>query len=75
MGLPVLSGRDVIKALGKIGFKIVGRRGSHVRLKRKDGKTLIVIIPDHRELARGTLKSILKQANLSREEFLEILKK
>lgn len=75
MGLPVVSGREMIKALTKIGFKIVGRRGSHVRLKRKDGKTLIVIVPDHRELARGTLKSILRQANLSREEFLEILKK
>ena len=75
MGLPVVSGREVIKALAKIGFKIVGRRGSHVRLKRKDGKTLIVIVPDHRELARGTLKSILGQAELSREEFLEILKK
>jgi len=71
----VVSGREMIKALTKIGFKIVGRRGSHVRLKRKDGKTLIVIVPDHRELARGTLKSILRQANLSREEFLEILKK
>ena len=75
MGLPVVSGREVIKALAKISFKIVGRRGSHVRLKRKDGKTLIVIVPDHRELARGTLKSILRQAHLSREEFLEILKK
>ena len=71
----MVSGREMIKALTKIGFKIVGRRGSHVRLKRKDGKTLIVIVPDHRELARGTLKSILRQANLSREEFLEILKK
>jgi len=75
LGLPVVSGREVIKALAKIGFRIGGRRGSHVRLKRKDGKTLIVVVPDHRELARGTLKSILRQANLSREEFLEILKK
>jgi len=65
----------VIKALAKIGFEIVGRRGSHVRLKRKDGKTLIVIVPDHKELARGTLRSILRQANLSREELLELLEK
>lgn len=75
MALPVVSGREVIKALAKIGFKIVGRRGSHVRLKRKDGKTLIVIVPDHKELARETLNSILRQANLSREKFLEILGK
>jgi len=75
LGLPVASGREVTKALARIGFKVVGRRGSHVRLKRKDGKTLIVIVPDHKELARGTLKSILRQANLSREEFLELLEK
>jgi len=72
--LPVVSGRKVIKALTSISFKVVGRRGSHVRLKKKDGKTLIVIVPDHPELAKGTLKSILRQANLSLEEFLKILK-
>jgi predicted RNA binding protein YcfA (HicA-like mRNA interferase family) len=44
-------------------------------VKRKDGKTLIVIVPDHNELARGTLKSVLRQANLSREEFLALLGK
>jgi predicted RNA binding protein YcfA (HicA-like mRNA interferase family) len=65
----------VIKALTKIGFDIVGRRGSHVRLKKKDGKTLIVVVPDHKELAKGTLSSILRQANLSREELLELLEK
>jgi len=65
----------VIKALAKIGFTVVGRRGSHIRLKRKDSKTLIVIVPDHNELARGTLKSVLRQANLSREEFLALLGK
>ena len=70
-----MSGRDVLEALAKFGFVVVGRRGSYVRLKRKDEKTLIVIVPDHKELARGTLKSILRQANLSREEFLEILEK
>jgi predicted RNA binding protein YcfA (HicA-like mRNA interferase family) len=69
-----VSGREVIKALTKIGFTIVGRKGSHVRLKKKDERTLIVIVPDHRELAKGTLRAILRQANLSREEFLKILR-
>lgn len=71
----MVSGHDVIKALVKIGFQVVGRRVSHVRLKKKNGKTLIVIVPDHRELTRGTLRSILRQTNLSLEEFLEILEK
>lgn len=73
MKLPVVSGRKVIKALTKVSFKIVGRKGSHIRLKKKDGKTLITVVPDHKELEKGTLKSILRQANLSLEEFLEIL--
>ncbi|TRO55972.1 type II toxin-antitoxin system HicA family toxin [Candidatus Bathyarchaeota archaeon] len=74
MGLPVLSGRDVVKALSNAGFVVVGRKGSHIRMKRKDGRTLVVIVPDHREVAAGTLKSILRQAGLSREEFLELIK-
>ncbi|MCW4011609.1 MAG: type II toxin-antitoxin system HicA family toxin [Candidatus Bathyarchaeota archaeon] len=44
-----------------------------MRLKKKNGRTLIVIIPDHREIAKGTLKSILRQANLSREQFLDLI--
>lgn len=72
--LPVVSGRETVKALSKIGFTVVGRKGSHVRLKRQRGKAvLIVIVPMHDELARGTLKSILRQANLTVDDFLRLL--
>lgn len=72
--LPVISGRETVKALGKIGFTIAGRKGSHVRLKRqRDREVLIVIVPMHDELARGTLKSILRQANLTTDDFLRLL--
>lgn len=72
--LPVVSGRETIKALTKIGFVIVGRKGSHIRLNKKCEEGMIVlIVPDHRELAVGTLNDILKRAKLSREEFLKIL--
>lgn len=74
MALPVVSGRKVVKALTKVGFKVAGRRGSHIKLKRKvDDKIFVVIVPDHAELARGTLKSILRQANITREAFLKLL--
>lgn len=74
MALPLVSGRRVIKALTKAGFLVAGRKGSHVRLKKKvDDRVFVVIVPDHAELARGTLKSILRQANMTREEFLRIL--
>jgi predicted RNA binding protein YcfA (HicA-like mRNA interferase family) len=74
VALPVVSGRKVVKVLTKVGFKVAGRRGSHIKLKRKvDGKVFVVIVPGHAELARGTLKSILRQANITREAFLELL--
>lgn len=72
--LPVLSGREILKVLSKIGFTVVGRKGSHVRLKRRrDKEILIVIVPMHPELARGTLRSILRQANLTVEDLLRLL--
>ncbi len=58
MSLPVVSGRQVIRALTKVCFEIVGGRGSHVRLKKKEGKMLIVIVPDYKELARGTVQYV-----------------
>ena len=74
MALPVLSGRKAIKALMKAGFNVEGRKGSHVRLKKRvDGRVLVVVVPDHSELAKGTLRSILRQASLTREEFLKLL--
>jgi predicted RNA binding protein YcfA (HicA-like mRNA interferase family) len=74
VALPVVSGRKVIKALTKAGFKVAGKKGSHMKLKKKvNDKVFVVIVPDHAELARGTLKSILRQANITREAFLKLL--
>jgi predicted RNA binding protein YcfA (HicA-like mRNA interferase family) len=75
VGLSVVSGRKVVKALTKAGFEVAGRRGSHIKLKKKvDGKVFVVIVPDHAELAKGTLKAILRQANITREDFLKLIK-
>lgn len=65
--LPVVSGRQAIAALTKLGFVEVSQRGSHLKLRNDAGRT--VIIPLHDELARGTLRSILRQADLTAEEF------
>jgi len=71
-----LSGLKIVKALGKAGFQVVGRKGSHVRLKRKTSdKISIVIVPMHPEVKRGTLKSIFRQAGLSAEEFETFLER
>ena len=72
MKAPVVSGKEIIKFLSKQGFKIVGRKGSHVRLKKlSTPRNLIVIVPDHTELAQGTLRSILRQAGISFDDFVE----
>ncbi|MGH9108430.1 MAG: type II toxin-antitoxin system HicA family toxin [Acidimicrobiales bacterium] len=68
--LPVVGGADVIAALSKTGFVQVSQRGSHVKLRR-EGRT--VIVPLHRELAPGTLRSILRQAGLTAAEFIALL--
>ena len=69
--LPSVSGQQVVLALGRAGFQQVSQRGSHVKVRHSDGRQAIV--PMHRELARGTLRSILRQAGLSAEELGELL--
>ena len=68
--LPVVSGAAVLVAPTKVGYEQVSQRGSHVKLRR-DGRT--VIVPLHRELAPGTLRSILRQASLTPVEFIALL--
>ncbi len=73
--LPILSGNKIVKALKNGGFYFVTQKGSHVKLKREfNGRELIVTVPMHREVKKGVLLNILKQANLTRQEFLELLK-
>ena len=67
--LPVISGADCIEALEKVGFLIDRQRGSHVILAREDPRTT-VSVPDHKELDRGTLRAIIRQASLSVDEFV-----
>jgi predicted RNA binding protein YcfA (HicA-like mRNA interferase family) len=70
-GLPVVSGQQTIKALTRLGFEQVSQRGSHVKLRNREARTAIV--PLHDELARSTLRSILRQADISIEVFRENL--
>ena len=72
--LPGVSGRAVIGARRKEGFVVVRQRGSHVRLKKVSRDSVIKIsVPLHLELKRGTLRHIIKAAELSVGEFLELL--
>ena len=72
--LPVLSGKELIKVLSKIGFGHVRTKGSHAILNKQTEKGKVTVpVPLHKELAKGTLKSIMNQAELSLEELLELL--
>jgi predicted RNA binding protein YcfA (HicA-like mRNA interferase family) len=72
--LPVLSGRDAAKALAKSGFVQVRQSGSHIILqKRLPGTTNTLVVPDHDELANGTLRAIIRKSGLSVDEFVALL--
>ena len=68
--LPAVSGAEVVRALQRIGYRVVRQRGSHVMM-RKGAKACVV--PMHRELKRGTLGGVLRQAGVGAEEFLDAL--
>lgn len=66
--LPQVSGKEAIKAFGKLGFHIVRQRGSHIILK-KDGFPILLSVPLHDELKKGTLRSLIRDAGLTLDEF------
>ena len=70
--LPVCSDGEVIRALERLGFRVVRQRGSHVMLRKgMDG----CVVPLHRELKRGTLSGILRQAGVGASEFISTIEK
>ena len=58
--LPVISGADCVKALGKLGFEVYRQRGSHIVLVRKVPASQTTV-PNHKELDRGTLRAIIRK--------------
>ncbi|MEH2007519.1 type II toxin-antitoxin system HicA family toxin [Nostoc sp.] len=70
--LPSISGGDCTKALEKVGFYEKRRQSSHIILRR-DEPFAQVVVPDHQELAKGTLRAIIRDADLSVEEFIALL--
>ncbi len=70
--LPVISGRELVRALRQVGFELDRHKGSHMILFRTEPKTTLAV-PDHRELDRGTLRALLRQAGISPEELSRLL--
>jgi predicted RNA binding protein YcfA (HicA-like mRNA interferase family) len=70
--LPRVSGRDCVDALARAGFRVRRQSASHI-VMRRDDPFAQVVVPDHKELDRGTLRAILRQADLSVDDFVERL--
>lgn len=71
--LPVLSGREVVKALSRLGYEIDHQTGSHMILRNRNPPHRRLTVPNHREIAIGTLLAIIRQSGLTREQFVELL--
>nr|VFK56225.1 MAG: Predicted RNA binding protein YcfA, dsRBD-like fold, HicA-like mRNA interferase family [Candidatus Kentron sp. TC] len=67
--LPVLSGRKVVEVFESLGWKVARQRGSHIILIKEDHPATLSV-PDHKEIARGTLRRLIRVADLTVEEFV-----
>jgi len=73
MKLPVVSGSDAVKAFGKAGYEFDGQHGSHIILRHSAPPHRRLSIPNHKELAKGTLRALIREAGLTVEEFANLL--
>ena len=71
--LPSLTGHQIIKALGKAGFQVLRQRSSHVYLKHTDGRATVVPVHQGECVGTGLLRKIIRDAELSRDEFIDLL--
>jgi len=72
MKLPLYTGKQVLRALERLGFQEVSRKGSHVKMKHIDGR--LIVFPFHAEIDRFTLKGALKDAEINVDDFLLVVR-
>ena len=66
---PLLSGREIARVFSHFGWSVARQRGSHI-IMTKEGEIASLSVPDHKEVARGTLRSLIRAANLTVDEFI-----
>ena len=72
--LPVVSGQQAVRAFENAGWRVARQSGSHI-IMTKEGAVATLSVPDHREIARGTLRGLIRHAGLSVEEFTVLMKR
>ncbi len=68
--LPIINGREVVRVFTSLGWQVVRQSGSHI-IMTKEGEIATLSIPDHREIAKGTLRSLIRAAGLTVSEFVD----
>ena len=71
--LPVVSGREIVRALGKVGYALDHQTGSHMILRQEKAPYRRVTVPDHKVVARGTLRAIIRETGLTVAAFNALL--
>jgi len=71
--LPIISGKQVCKMFAKIGYFIDHQTGSHIILRNENPPYRRLTVPNHKEIAKGTLRAIIRQSGLTAEEFRELM--
>jgi predicted RNA binding protein YcfA (HicA-like mRNA interferase family) len=72
--LPRISGREAVTVFRRLGYEIDRQRGSHVILRQPQPPNRRLTVPDHRELAKGTLRALIREAGITVEEFVSLLR-
>ena len=72
--LPIISARELLKILSKIGYSVDHQTGSHMILRNGNYPYRRITLPNHKEIARGTLRSIIRQSGPALDEFQEYFK-
>ncbi len=71
--LPIINGKMVINALQKIDFQLVRQKGSHIRMKHEDGRIVTIPVHSSKNLGKGLLRKIIRDAELTVDEFISLL--
>jgi len=72
--LPTVSGQDAVRAFARIGYESDRQTGSHIILRHVSPPYRRLTVPNHRELAKGTLRALIRQAGLTSDEFVALLR-
>ena len=71
--LPIISGQEIVKAPKKLGFELDRQRGSYMMLRQSFEPYRRIVVPNHRNVAKGTLRSIIRETGLTVEDFQALL--